>query len=81
MRGLLIGLAVAILSAAPQLASAQPYSGYRYCVGSAGNPTSNCGFSTWAQCMSYIQGMGTMHCSENPWYHAAPLAPRRYRVR
>jgi hypothetical protein len=84
MRALLIslGVAVAALCAAPQPASAQqyPYS-YRYCAGSVGDPTSNCGFNTFAQCMAFIQGFGTMLCSDNPWYRGAPTPPTRRQVR
>jgi hypothetical protein len=49
-----------------------PYS-YRYCAGSAGDPTSNCGFDTFAQCMASVQGLQTTFCRENPYYR--PYGP------
>jgi hypothetical protein len=37
--------------------------------------TSNCGYNTWDQCVASVQGLSTMFCSENPWYHMRPGDP------
>ena len=72
MRGLIFSLAVAAATfvAVPHATLAQqyPYS-YKWCAGSFAEPTSNCGFHTYAQCMATAEGFfGTIQCRPNPYY-------------
>lgn len=70
----ILALAAASLIAGAQHASAQkyPYS-YRWCAGSLGDPTSNCGFNSFQQCMAFTEGFGgSVQCSSNPNFRGAP---------
>jgi hypothetical protein len=65
---------LAALTASP--ASAQRAGAFPWCAGNTGNPTSNCGFTSYRQCMASVQGMGGMTCRRNP-LHGAASNPRR----
>jgi hypothetical protein len=64
------------LAASP--ASAQRAGAYPWCAGNVGDPTSNCGFTSYRQCMASIQGMGTQTCSRNPQFGGSQPGRRRY---
>jgi hypothetical protein len=69
------GLAGTVLLAAP--AQAQNYPWCAQYGGSAGSPT-NCGFSTYRQCMADISGVGGF-CVRNNMYRAPGGAHQRLR--
>ena len=70
-------LAALIIPATPALAAAQgqpfPYDPYPWCAvyGGRAGGASNCGFSTWQQCMATVSGIGGF-CEPNQFYN-----PRR----
>ena len=46
-------------------------------LGEDGGGGTNCGFASWAQCQTYLSGIGGW-CYPNPYYRGEPL-PRRQR--
>ena len=70
MRMILLLLAFAMVALAadvrPATAQNYPWCAY-YGGGGAGGGGTNCGFSTWNQCMAAISGNGG-YCGENPMY-------------
>jgi hypothetical protein len=67
-----IGLLLATISVAPR---AQAQSNYPWCAyyGSGFSGT-NCGFTTFEQCLENVRGIGGF-CQQNDWYHPAAAAP------
>jgi len=67
-------LAVSILPVTLVQAQAQaqpfPYDPYPWCAvyGGRGGGGSNCGFSTWQQCMATVSGIGES-CEPNQFYN------------
>jgi hypothetical protein len=56
-------------------ASAQTYPWCAY-LGPGGQDGTNCGFTTYQQCLDTIAGIGG-YCQENPRYAAPARQPRR----
>ncbi len=75
-------LLFALVAVATALGTRAQAQNYPWCATyGAGFEGTNCGFSTFAQCMADVSGIGGF-CAENNMYHppAAP-APRRLRHR
>jgi len=68
----LAGLVLASAAIAPR---AQAQSNYPWCAyyGSGFSGT-NCGFTTFDQCMATVHGIGGF-CQLNDWYHPSAAAP------
>jgi hypothetical protein len=63
--------------AAPAKAQQYPYS-YPWCGGSISDPTSNCGFTSFQQCMESMLPFGSRaQCVRNPWYRGPAARYRR----
>jgi hypothetical protein len=62
-------------------ASALPYDPYPWCAvyGGRFGGASNCGFSTWNQCMATVSGIGGF-CQRNSFYNPRPSARSRKRA-
>ena len=77
-------LAAAILAAVLAQTSTHayemPYDPYPWCAvyGSDMGGASNCGFSTWQQCMATVSGIGGS-CEPNQFYNPRPAARQRKR--
>lgn len=69
-------LALGVAIGAPTLAQAQTYPWCAVYSGSMGG-SSNCGFSTFQQCLNTVRGIGGF-CQRNNWYQA-PTPTRRSR--
>ena len=70
-----LSLSTTVLAQAP--ARALPYDPYPWCAvysGRAGG-ASNCGFSTWNQCMATVSGIGGF-CQRNQFYNPGRTAGR-----
>jgi Protein of unknown function (DUF3551) len=63
-----LALSTAVLAQAS--ASALPYDPYPWCAvyGDRMSGASNCGFSTWNQCMATVSGIGGF-CARNQFYN------------
>jgi hypothetical protein len=67
---------------APTAASAQTYPWCaQYGGGMEGSGATNCGFSTWRQCMETVAGGRIGDCFENPRYSGAALPQGPHRKR
>jgi Protein of unknown function (DUF3551) len=78
MKSMLIGLALAAAAAALS-PPARAQSNYPWCAYyGQGFSGTNCGFTTFEQCMETVHGIGGF-CQKNDWYHpsAAATQPRR----
>ncbi len=73
----LLAVALAALFGAPTPATAQTYPWCAIYTGSMGG-SSNCGFSTFQQCLNTVQGIGGF-CQRNNWYQAPATTSRRSR--
>ena len=65
------GLAILIaLSLSPTRAYEMPYDPYSWCAvyGGSMSGSSNCGFTTWQQCMATVSGVGGS-CEANQFYN------------
>jgi len=65
-----------------QPANALPYDPYPWCAqyGGRAGGASNCGFSTWNQCMATVSGIGGF-CVPNQFYNPRRAGSRsRYRT-
>jgi Protein of unknown function (DUF3551) len=71
-----LALSTAVLAQAP--ASALPYDPYPWCAvyGGRMGGASNCGFSTWNQCMVTVSGIGSF-CARNQFYNPRPASARK----
>lgn len=79
MRSLIIpgALALMALASAPHEARAGTWCSAE--ISGSGDGATNCGFSSWAQCMETARGSGGF-CSRNVWPDNAPAAaPSRAR--
>jgi hypothetical protein len=82
MRLKIIVLSTLLLSTtalAPKPANALPYDPYPWCAvygGMFGGGASNCGFSTWNQCMATVSGIGGF-CQRNAFYNPRLSAKRK----
>jgi hypothetical protein len=76
-----LALAVPAFCATPASAYEKPYDPYPWCAvygGDAGG-ASNCGFTTWDQCMATVSGIGGF-CEPNQFYNPGrPAAHSRKR--
>jgi hypothetical protein len=70
----IVGVAAATI-ALPPPAQAQNYPWCAQYSGGKGGAT-NCGFTTFEQCMETVRGIGGF-CEKNNWYHPEAAAPRR----
>jgi len=70
-----LALSSTVLAQAP--ASALPYDPYPRCAVYSGRfgGVSNCGFSTWNQCMATVSGIGGF-CTHNQFYNPGHRAAR-----
>ena len=70
-----LALSSTVLAQAP--ASSLPYDPYPWCAVYSGRfgGASNCGFSTWNQCMATVSGIGGF-CAHNQFYNPRPSASR-----
>ena len=70
-----LALSSTVLAQAP--ANALPYDPYPWCAvyGGRMSGSSNCGFSTWNQCMATVSGIGGF-CQRNSFYNPRPSASR-----
>jgi hypothetical protein len=71
-----LALSTAVLAQTP--ASALPYDPDPWCAvygGRFGGGASNCGFSTWNQCMATVSGIGGF-CQRNQFYNPRPASTR-----
>jgi hypothetical protein len=68
-------LLTTVLAQAP--VSALPYDPYPWCAvyGGRGGGGTNCGFTTWEQCMATVSGIGGF-CNRNQFYNPRPAASR-----
>lgn len=73
---ILVGVCVALICADKPV-KAQEYPWCAYYNSFHGGAT-NCGFSTYQQCMATISGVGGS-CGANPRYHGPPQGPGRPR--
>jgi len=75
--GFLVAL-VALTAMTQNPASALPYDPYPWCANyeSRGFGGSNCGFSTWNQCMATVSGIGGF-CVPNQFYNPGPAGRTR----
>jgi hypothetical protein len=71
---LIVGVAAAAI-ALPRPAQAQNYPWCAQYSGGKGGAT-NCGFTTFEQCLETVRGIGGF-CERNNWYHPEAAAPRR----
>jgi hypothetical protein len=70
---ILVALAVALVTdIRPSAAQNYPWCAYYSGVDGAGT---NCGFSTWRQCMDALSGNGG-YCAENPMYRPESVGNR-----
>src|SRR5262245_53738112 len=71
----MLALSTAVLAQTP--ASALPYDPYPWCAvyGGRMGGASNCGFSTWNQCMATVSGIGGF-CAPNQFYNPRPTSAR-----
>ena len=70
----------AVLAQTSADAYEMPYDPYPWCAvyGSDMGGASNCGFSTWQQCMATVSGIGGS-CEPNQFYNPHPAARARKR--
>ena len=70
-------LALSTTVLAQASASALPYDPYPWCAvyGGRMSGSSNCGFSTWNQCMATVSGIGGF-CQRNSFYNPRASASR-----
>ncbi len=59
-------------------APAQEHIEYPWCANYGRGGGSNCGFSTFEQCLTTLRGMGGF-CDPNPFYKLRAPEPLRYR--
>ena len=77
MRLFPVALAISVaLMILPDRANALPYDPYPWCAvyGGSMSGSSNCGFTTWQQCMATVSGIGGS-CEPNQFYN--PREPVR----
>jgi hypothetical protein len=69
---------VALTAMAQTSANALPHDPYPWCANydSNGFGGSNCGFSTWNQCMATVSGIGGF-CVPNQFYNPGPASAGR----
>jgi hypothetical protein len=69
---------VALTAMAQTPANALPHDPYPWCANydSHGFGGSNCGFSTWNQCMATVSGIGGF-CVPNQFYNPGPASAGR----
>jgi Protein of unknown function (DUF3551) len=72
MKYCLVAMTILIAMAVGRPAAAQNYPWCAYYSGLGGT---NCGFSTYAQCMATLQGMGGF-CNRNTQYRPGGAPPR-----
>jgi hypothetical protein len=79
---ILIAFVLSVASLMQSPASALPYDPYPWCAQYSGRSggASNCGFSTWNQCMATVSGIGGF-CVPNQFYNPRRGSARsRYRT-
>jgi hypothetical protein len=70
-----LGLLVAAIAIAPR---AQAQSNYPWCsIYGSGFSGTNCGFTTFEQCLENVRGIGGF-CQQNDWYHSSAAAAPQY---
>ncbi len=75
--------AAGLIAAAGALTSSAQAQNYPWCAvygGRGGGGAQNCGFTTFAQCMATLSGMGGF-CNRNTQYVPPPGPHRRHRHR
>jgi hypothetical protein len=71
----MLALAIAAIAAGSSVQAESNYPWCAYYSGGDNGGGTNCGFTTFEQCMATVSGIGGF-CQNNDWYHA-PAAPRR----
>lgn len=76
----IVVVTLAALTLLPSPAAAQQHIEYPWCAnysgGASGGGGSNCGFTSFEQCLETVRGMGGF-CDPNPFYHRPPPSPAR----